>query len=73
MPAILTRKAKLYPVWMASRGNKFVVAQAQEDAIDAFKVHYGEPPSIVINGLYAAKLEAKDVWNNDRRGGVGEG
>lgn len=64
---ILSNKAKLYPVWFAADSDKVICAQTQQDAIDAFKVHYGRPPSIVFNGLYAARLEAKDATQNFKK------
>lgn len=67
MRAIPQTLVNLYPCWMAAHGDKFVVAQEQAHAINAFKAHYGMNPSVVINGLYAAKVEAPIVGNNARR------
>lgn len=75
MPDIV-KKSNLYPVWMASKGNKYVVAQDQQFAIDNFILHYGYAPTVVINGLYATKQREitgiKNVNNTGGRG-VGEG
>lgn len=70
MPALI-KTTRLFPVWMASKGNKYVVAQQQQHAIDSFIFHYGYAPDVVINGLFAEK--PTDDKDNAGGGGVGKG
>lgn len=49
---ILTEPSQSYPIWIAIRGDKFVVAQDQEHAAQSFTKYYGNFPEVVINGLY---------------------
>lgn len=65
MPTILKDNMALYPVWIAIGGqDKLVCAQDQTQAVQCFILHYGISPTLVINGLYAAKNDKKLIGIN---------
>lgn len=49
---LLKEPSQSYPIWIAIRGDKFVVAQDQEHAAQSMIKYYGLTPEVVINGLY---------------------
>lgn len=52
---LITEPSTHHPVWIAIRGDKFVVAQDQDHAARCFIQHYSMVPEVVINGLYFTK------------------